>query len=247
MRVIVTENYEEMSRRVAALIAAEVLRDPCCVLGLATGSTPIGAYRYLSDWCRTDGLSFAGVRTVNLDEYRGLGPDHHQSYRYFMRHNLFDNIDIHQANTYVPNGLAEDPAEECARYDRLIRSLGGQDLQLLGLGNNGHIGFNEPGDHFTLETHLVALTESTIDANSRLFASRDEVPRYALTMGIGGIMGAKQVVVAVNGQAKARAVEAAFTGHVTPQVPASILQLHPNVVLVGDRAALSGLPEEVLR
>ena len=241
MRIIQTENYEAMSTRTAAIIAAQVVSRPDCVLGLATGSTPIGAYRQLVQWSRTGTLSFAQVRSVNLDEYYGLAPDHDQSYRYFMQTNLFDHVDILSGNTNVPNGLSADPEAECARYDALIDALGGTDLQLLGLGHNGHIGFNEPGPSFVLPTHLVDLTESTINANSRLFASKDEVPRQALTMGIRGIMRAKRVLVAVSGADKADAVARSFAGPVTPEVPASILQLHPDVVLVGDRAALSKL------
>ena len=241
MRIIQTENYEAMSTRTAAIIAAQVVSRPDCVLGLATGSTPIGAYRQLVQWSRTGALSFAQVRSVNLDEYYGLAPDHDQSYRYFMQTNLFDHVDILSGNTNVPNGLSADPEVECVRYDALIDALGGTDLQLLGLGHNGHIGFNEPGPSFVLPTHLVDLTESTINANSRLFASKDEVPRQALTMGIRGIMRAKRVLVAVSGADKADAVARSFAGPVTPEVPASILQLHPDVVLVGDRAALSKL------
>lgn len=241
MQIYRTENYEAMSEKVAALIAAQIIAKPDCVLGLATGSTPIGAYARLVEWHREGGLSFAGVRTVNLDEYRGLAPDHDQSYRYFMQTNLFDHVDVDRANTNVPDGLAADPAAECARYDRVLRDLGYADLQLLGLGHNGHIGFNEPGPAFVLPTHMVDLTESTINANARLFSSRDEVPRQALTMGIGGIMRAKRVVVAVSGADKAEAVARAFAGPVTPEVPASVLQLHPDVVLVADAAALSKL------
>ena len=240
MRIIQTEDYAAMSEQVAALIAAQVVSKPDSVLGLATGSTPIGAYQKLVEWHK-QGLSFAKVRTVNLDEYYGLAPEHDQSYRWFMQTNLFDHVDVERENTNVPSGLADDPAAECARYDALIRALGGQDLQLLGLGHNGHIGFNEPGAAFILPTHLVDLTESTINANARLFTSKEEVPRQALTMGIGGIMTAKRVVVAVSGADKADAVAKSFGGPVTPEVPASILQLHPDVVLVADRAALSKL------
>ena len=241
MRIIQTEDYAAMSAQVAALIAAQVVSKPESVLGLATGSTPIGAYRQLVRWHREGGLSFSRVRSVNLDEYRGLSPDHSQSYRYFMQTNLFDHVDILSENTHVPNGLSDDPEAECARYDALIAALGGTDLQLLGLGHNGHIGFNEPGPSFVLPTHLVDLTESTVNANSRLFASKDEVPRQAITLGIRGIMRAKRVLVAVSGADKADAVAGSFAGPVTPEVPASILQLHPDVVLVGDRAALSKL------
>ena len=241
MRIIQTEDYTAMSAQAAALIAAQVAEKPDCLLGLATGSTPIGTYRQLVRWNRTGVLSFARVRSVNLDEYCGLSAGHDQSYRYFMQTNLFDHVDILPENTHVPNGLADDPEAEGARYDALIAALGGIDLQLLGLGHNGHIGFNEPGPSFVLPTHPVDLTQSTINANSRLFASRDEVPRRAITMGIRGIMSARRVLVAVSGADKADAVARAFAGPVTPEVPASILQLHPDVVLAGDRAALSKL------
>ena len=241
MRIIQTKDYAAMSAKVAALIAAQVVSKPESVLGLATGSTPIGAYRQLVQWHREGGLSFARARTVNLDEYCGLAPDHPQSYRYFMQANLFDHVDVLPENTHMPGGLAADPEAECARYDALIAALSDVDLQLLGLGHNGHIGFNEPGPSFILPTHPVELAESTVNANSRLFASRDEVPRQALTVGIRGMMRARRILVAVNGADKAEAVAKSFAGPVTPEVPASILQLHPDVVLVGDRAALSKL------
>lgn len=241
MRVYCTEDYAAMSRRTAALMAAQIIAKPDCVLGLATGSTPIGAYWHLVEWYREGGLSFAEVRTVNLDEYRGLPPEHGQSYRRYMEANLFSRVDIRPENTHIPDGMAVDPAAECARYDRLLDELGGVDLQLLGLGHNGHIGFNEPGPAFLLPTHVVDLAESTISANARLFAHPSEVPRRAITVGIRGIMRAKRVLVAVSGADKAGVVARAFAGPVTPEVPASILQLHPDVVLVGDRAALSRL------
>ena len=241
MRICQVEDYAVMSRAVADIIAAQVLIKPDCVLGLATGSTPIGAYGNLVERFRKGELSFAEVRTVNLDEYYGLAPEHEQSYRHFMQEHLFGHVDIKLDNTHVPDGLAPDPAAECARYDRLIAGLGGPDLQLLGLGHNGHIGFNEPGEEFIPQTHIVDLAESTINANSRLFSSRDEVPRRALTMGIRAIMHAKKVLVAVSGESKAEAVARAFAGPITPNVPASILQLHPDVVLVADKAALSKL------
>ena len=246
MRIYREADYDAMSRRTAAIIAAEVVRKPDCVLGLATGSTPVGAYRRLAAWNREGLLSFRSVTSVNLDEYKGLGPDHDQSYRYFMDRNLFDHVDIRRDRTHVPDGLAADPEAECRRYDALVASLGGTDLQLLGLGHNGHIGFNEPGEAFVRETHVVDLTERTIEANARFFAHRDEVPRQALTMGIGAIMAAKRVLVAVSGADKAEAVRRAFAGPITPAVPASILQLHTDGVLVGDAAALSGLGEAAM-
>ena len=239
MRVYVGKNYEEMSRIAANVLSAQVTMKPDCVLGLATGSTPIGTYKVLIERCKNGDLDFSKVKSINLDEYVGLSGDHDQSYRYFMNTNLFDHINIDKANTNVPNGLAEDVDAECARYNEVINTLGPIDIQVLGMGHNGHIGFNEPSDIFELETHKVDLAQTTIDANARFFASADEVPRQALTMGIKTIMQAKAVLVVVNGIGKAEIVKKAFTGPVTPQVPASILQMHPNVILVGDEEALS--------
>ncbi len=243
MRVYCAEDYRGMSRRVASIIAAQVMQKPDCVLGLATGSTPVGAYEQLVQWHKAGDLSFAQVHSVNLDEYLGLTGDHDQSYRYFMQKNLFDHIDICPENTNVPSGTATDAAAESARYEKLMEDLGGIDLQLLGMGHNGHIGFNEPAADFPVTTHVVDLTESTIQANARFFASADEVPRQAMTMGIGSIMKAKKILVAVSGEGKADIVYRAFCGPVTPEVPASVLQLHPDVILVGDRAALKKLEE----
>ena len=234
-------DYAAMSRRAAHIIAAEVHKNPACVLGLATGSTPIGTYENLVAWNKSGNLSFKEVKTVNLDEYKGLSGDHDQSYRYFMNTNLFDHIDIDKANTNVPNGLAEDAEAECAAYDALVESLGYADLQLLGLGHNGHIGFNEPDSCYTKETHVVNLTQSTIDANARFFASADDVPRQALTMGMGCIMAARRVLLIANGEGKAEAIYKAFCGPISPECPASILQLHNDVVVVGDEAAFSKL------
>ncbi len=241
VKIYQTADYASMSRRAAHIIAAEVIRNPSCVLGLATGSTPVGAYKRLAEMVAEGDISFKNVKSVNLDEYKGLAPTHDQSYRYFMQDNLFNHVDIDVANTNVPDGLAADAEAECARYDALVESLGWADLQLLGLGRNGHIGFNEPDDHFTKETHVVDLTESTIDANARFFASADEVPRQALTMGVGCIMAARRVLLIASGADKADALYAAFCGPITPQCPASILQLHSDVVVVADEAALSKL------
>lgn len=243
MRIYQEADYEAMSLRAARIMAAEVVRKPECVLGLATGSTPVGAYRQLSQWNQEGHLSFREVRTVNLDEYKGLEPTHDQSYRYFMQVNFFDHLDILRENTHVPNGMAADADAECARYDELIRSLGYADLQLLGIGHNGHIGFNEPGSAFVAPTHVVDLTERTIEANSRFFASADDVPRQAMTMGIGCIMAARRILMVVSGEDKAQAIYDAFCGPIDPKCPASILQLHPDVVLVGDKAALHKLVE----
>ena len=243
IRVYRTENYDAMSIRAANILAAQVYLKPDCVLGLATGSTPIGLYKELIKKYEAGELSFAQVHTVNLDEYKGLAPTHDQSYRYIMQTNLFDHIDVKPENTNVPNGLAGDPEAECARYDALRETLGDTDIQLLGLGRNGHIGFNEPGPSFVKETHVVDLTESTIDANARFFASMDDVPRQALTMGIGYIMTAKRVLVVASGADKADAVCKMVCGPITPEVPASILQLHPDVTLVVDEAAAAKLIE----
>ncbi len=243
MRIYQAENYTAMSRRAANIISAQVIYKPDCVLGLATGGTPVGLYKQLVDWYNKGDLSFAETRSVNLDEYLGLSPHHEQSYRYFMQVNLFDYIDIKPENTHVLNGLAKDPEAECRAYNQLIRDLGGIDLQLLGMGHNGHIAFNEPGENFGLETHVVDLTESTIDANQRFFENRDDVPRHALSMGIKNIMNARRILMVVSGEDKSEAVYKAFAGPVTKQVPASVLQLHPDVTLVGDKAALSKLVE----
>ncbi|MBQ4333567.1 MAG: glucosamine-6-phosphate deaminase, partial [Clostridia bacterium] len=195
MKYITVNTYEELSNKAADLIAAQILVKPDCVLGLATGSSPVGTYKRLIADNAAGKIDFSTVTSVNLDEYVGLDGSNDQSYRYFMQSNLFDHVDILRENTFVPDGLAEDSAAECARYDERIRELGGIDLQLLGIGHNGHIGFNEPDDRFIKETHVVDLTQSTIDANARFFASADDVPRQALTMGMGGIMSARRVLL----------------------------------------------------
>lgn len=239
MRIYCEKDYQAMSRRAANIIAAEVIRKPDCVLGLATGSTPVGAYKELIAMYQQGDVSFKEVHSVNLDEYKGLAPTHDQSYRYFMQDNLFNHVDIDPANTNVPNGLAEDAEAECAAYDRLVESFGYADLQLLGIGNNGHIGFNEPDSSFTKATHVVDLTESTISANARFFESANEVPRQALTMGIGCIMAARRILLVANGAGKADALYNTVCGPITPECPATILQLHKDVVIVADEAALS--------
>ena len=239
MRIYREKDYDTMSRRAASIIAAHVLLQPDCVLGLATGSTPIGTYKKLVEWVKLGALSFKDVKSVNLDEYVGLGPDHPQSYRYFMQENLFDHIDIDPKNTNVPDGLAKDPAAEGARYEQVIASLGGIKLQLLGIGHTGHIGFNEPQPTFEGPTHLVKLAERTIEANARFFESADEVPKEALTMGIGTIMNAKSILLVASGKDKAEIMQKVIEGPITPDVPASVLQLHPDVTIVADEAALS--------
>ncbi len=239
MKIISTNNYYQMSRVAANIISAQVIMKPHCVLGLATGSTPIGIYEQLIRWYEKGDLDFSQVTTINLDEYKGLSPENDQSYRYFMNTHFFDFINIHKERTHVPDGLEEDAAKACFDYNKIISDCGGIDLQLLGLGLNGHIGFNEPGAAFEKETHCVDLSESTIRANSRFFTSMDEVPKQAYTMGIKTIMQAKKILIVVNGEKKAQIVRDAFFGPITPKVPASVLQLHNDVTLVGDKEALS--------
>ncbi len=243
MKIYMTEDYQTMSRKAANILSAQIILKPTSVLGLATGSTPVGMYKQLVIWYEKGDLDFSAIKTVNLDEYVGLEPTHEQSYHHYMQENLFDHVNINPANTNVPDGLAADPQGECRWYNEVIHRLGGIDIQVLGMGHNGHIGFNEPGNAFELETHVVDLSERTIQANARFFDSMDDVPRQAMTMGIKSIMMAKKILLMVSGEDKADAVNRAFTGPVTPQMPASILQLHPYVTLVGDRAALSRLME----
>ncbi len=239
MRIICAKDYNDVSRKAANIIASVIQLKPNCVLGLATGSSPVGTYQELIAKYQAGELDFSQVSTVNLDEYVGLEKDHDQSYAYFMRTNLFDHVNIDQSNCNIPNGMNPDTQGECARYDAVIAGFGGADLQLLGLGPNGHIGFNEPNDAFVKGTNKVELTKETIDANARFFASREDVPTHAYTMGIGGIMQAKRVLLVVNGEKKAQAVKDCFFGPITPKAPGSILQLHPDFTLVADEAALS--------
>ena len=232
MRFIKVDTYEELSRKAANLISAQVLSKPDCVLGLATGSSPVGAYKVLIERCAKGDLDFSEVTTVNLDEYVGLVGTNDQSYRYFMNKNLFDHINIDKNKTFVPNGLAEDYNAECEEYDARVKALGGIDLQLLGIGFDGHIGFNEPDSCFTKSTHVVDLHESTIQANARFFENEADVPRQAVTMGMMCIMQARKVVLIANGAGKKDIVEKAFFGPITPEVPASILQLHPDLTVI---------------
>lgn len=239
MKVIKTKDYEDMSRKAANIIAAQVIMKPDCVLGLATGSTPVGTYAHLIEGYKNGDLDFSNVSSVNLDEYKGLPAENDQSYRYFMNDNLFNHVNIDKNRTYVPDGMEENSEIACNKHDAIIQELGGIDLQLLGLGLNGHIGFNEPAEEFPKGTHCVDLTQSTIEANSRFFSSIDEVPTQAYTMGIQSIMMAKKILIIANGANKADIIAKAFLGPVTPEVPASILQMHPDVTLVADEAALS--------
>lgn len=239
MRILKVKNYDEMSKKAAAVIAAQIVAKPDSVLGLATGSTPIGTYQYLVKKYQERELDFSGIKTANLDEYKGLTKENDQSYYYFMNTNLFQHVNVDMNNTNIPNGMAEDANAECSRYEEVIKELGGVDLQLLGLGHDGHIGFNEPEDHFAKQTHCVDLTEMTIEANKRFFASADDVPKQAFTMGIGTIMRARKVLMIVSGKDKAAILKEALYGPVTPQVPASILQFHPDAIVIADEDALS--------
>lgn len=239
MHIISCIDYAEMSRKTARIIAALVQLKPHCVLGLATGSTPVGTYKELIRLHLEEELDFSNVTTVNLDEYYRLGPEHEQSYRYFMQQNLFDHINIPPENTHVPDGLTHDVARTCAEYDNLVASLGGTDIQLVGIGDNGHIAFNEPNTVFVADTHLVDLDEDTIKANARFFASEADVPRQAITMGMRSIFSAKLILLLASGPNKASAVARMIKGPIDPQLPASILQLHPNVVVIAGKETLA--------
>ncbi len=228
MKFIKAKNYDELSQIAGEIIARQIKEKPDTVLGLATGSSPVGTYKYLVE----NNVDFSRVKTINLDEYVGLSGEHKQSYRRFMNENLFDHVNVDKNNTYVPNGVAKDLKEETKRYEERIEEFGGIDLQLLGIGVDGHIGFNEPDDCFTAETHIVTLDPSTIEANARFFSSKDEVPKQALTMGMKGIMTAKKIVLVANGQNKKEILEKAMYGKITPQVPASILQLHNDITII---------------
>lgn len=239
MKLYRAKDYYDMSRKAANIISAQVIMKPNCILGLATGSTPVGIYKQLIEWYNKGDLDFSRVKTANLDEYKGLTKVNDQSYYHFMQENLFCHVNIEEKNTNIPDGTEPDAQKEAARYEEAIQNLGGIDLQLLGLGHNGHIGFNEPSDIFPKDTHIVDLQESTIEANQRFFESIDQVPKQAYTMGIGTIMGAKKILLVVSGGDKADILHEVIKGPVTPRVPASILQLHPDVIIVADEAALS--------
>ena len=238
MKVIVVENYQQIGQLGAQIIAGVIKNNPNAVLGLATGTSPIGIYQNLVEMCQKGEISFANVKTVNLDEYVGLDGTHPQSYRYFMNDNLFNHVNIDKANTFVPNGVAENLQEECARYTTLVNNLV-QDIQLLGIGSNGHIAFNEPGTPFDSTTHVVNLTENTIKDNSRLFEDISQVPTKALTMGIANIMSAKRILIVANGKNKAQAVYDMVKGQVNTTCPASVLQNHPDVTVIVDKDAAS--------
>ena len=239
MKFYCGEDYEAMSRIAANIISAQIIMKPDCVLGLATGSSPEGTYAQLVEKKKKGDLDFSQVTSVNLDEYRGLSGDNDQSYRYFMNTHLFDHVNIDKSRTFVPNGLEPDSEKACREYDAVVEATGGVDLQLLGIGHNGHIGFNEPAKEFCKNTQCVDLTESTIEANKRFFEKEEDVPRQAYTMGIGTIMRAKKILLVASGEGKADIIAKAFTGPITPEVPASILQLHNDVTVVCDKAAMS--------
>ena len=239
MKFYCGEDYKAMSRIAANIISAQIIMKPDCVLGLATGSSPEGTYAQLVEWYKKGDLDFSQVTSVNLDEYRGLSGDNDQSYRYFMNTHLFDHVNIDKSRTFVPNGLEPDSEKACREYDAVVEATGGVDLQLLGIGHNGHIGFNEPAKEFCKNTQCVDLTESTIEANKRFFEKEEDVPRQAYTMGIGTIMRAKKILLVASGEGKADIFAKAFTGPITPEVPASILQLHNDVTVVCDKAAMS--------
>ena len=246
MIIYVGKDYQDVSRKAANIMSAQIIMKPNAVLGLATGSTPVGLYKQLIEWYNKGDLDFSQITSENLDEYKGLYGDNDKSYRNIMNTNLFDHVNIDKTRTYVPNGLEEDSDKACADYNEIIRSVGGIDIQLLGIGGNGHIGFNEPGEAFEKETHCLDLTESTIKANARFFETMEDVPKQAYTKGIKNIMTAKKILLVATGEAKADALYKSLYGPITPNVPASILQLHPDVTVVADEGALKLIREKGL-
>lgn len=239
MKLYKVKDYDELSKKAASVIAAQIIEDPESILGLATGSTPVGTYQYLRRWYKDGILDFSGIHTMNLDEYRCISRDSAQSYYWFMRENLFRHVNIREENTHIPDGENEDEKTVCREYEALIQRVGGVDLQLLGIGRNGHIGFNEPSDVFESACHCVTLAESTIQANKRFFEKAEDVPKQAYTMGIGTIMSAGKILLLVSGEDKAEALCRTVCGPVTPQMPASILQFHHDVTIIADEAACS--------
>ncbi len=242
MKVIVVDNYDKMVKKAFAIVKDIVKKNPYAVLGLATGSTPKGLYKLMAEDCKKNKTSYEHIRTVNLDEYQGLPSSHEQSYAFFMRKNLFDHIDVNSDNLNIENGMAGNEEKECKRYDEVLDSLP-RDIQILGLGSNGHIAFNEPNTPFDSTTHVVNLTESTIKDNSRLFNDKSEVPQRAFTMGIKSIMQAKQIILLASGENKAQAVYKLVKGRVSEEIPASVLQLHPNCMVIVDKEAAKYLNE----
>ena len=237
MKLIVVNNYEELSKVAAKEFSKVIKEKENAVLGLATGGSPVGMYKELIKMYEQKELNFSKITTVNLDEYIGLNPEHNQSYRYFMNNNLFNHINIDKSNTFVPNGLAEDLEAQCKEYDQKISELGGIDIQLLGVGNNGHIAFNEPNSELSSGTHIISLTDNTIEANARFFDNIDDVPRKAITMGVGGIMKAKKIILIASGESKAEAIKGIFSGKITTANPATMLQMHRDVTVIVDEAA----------
>lgn len=237
MKLIVVNNYEELSKVAAKEFSKVIKEKENAVLGLATGGSPVGMYKELIKMYEKKELNFSKITTVNLDEYIGLNPEHNQSYRYFMNNNLFNHINIDKSNTFVPNGLAEDLEAQCKEYDQKIVELGGIDIQLLGVGNNGHIAFNEPNSELSSGTHIISLTDNTIEANARFFDNIDDVPRKAITMGVGGIMKAKKIILIASGESKAEAIKGIFSGKITTANPATMLQMHRDVTIIVDEAA----------
>ena len=240
MKLIVCKDYAEMSRRAADVFVDYIKANPSGILGLATGSSPEGIYECLIADNKAGKIDFAGIKTYNLDEYYPIEPTHEQSYRYFMNDKLFDHVNIDKANTYVPDGKCADPDAFCKAYDEQIAAAGGVGIQLLGVGRNGHIGFNEPGDELIGATHLTSLCESTIDANSRFFATRDDVPRHAITMGMDGILSAECIVLVASGKEKHEAIAALLSGKYTTNTPVTLLRSHKNVYIFCDEAAYNG-------
>lgn len=232
MKLVELNNYEEISEYAANIIAEEIKNNPDCKLGLATGSTPVGLYKVLVDKYNKGELDFSKVKTVNLDEYKGLSKEHEQSYFYYMNEHLFSKVNINLENVNLPNGLAEDETEECIRYGKMLKEVGERDIQVLGIGENGHIGFNEPDEIFTKRTHCIELTESTINANARLFEHKEEVPKYAYTMGIKEILNAKTIILIAYGEKKKDILKKSLNGEITPATPASILQLCKNLIVI---------------
>lgn len=241
MRIVVARDYEELSKKAANILASQITLKPDSVLGLATGATPVGTYRELVRIYDEGDISFSEVVTFNLDEYYGLDKENNQSYYYFMMEHLFKHVNIKHKNIHIPDGRAKDIQEECIHYESKIAKAGGIDLQLLGIGRNGHIGFNEPDVKFEAETHLVTLDENTIEANSRFFTSLEEVPKQAISMGIKTIMHSRKILLLASGEEKAEIIFNMIYGKITPELPASVLQLHPDVIILLDEEAASML------
>ncbi len=246
LKIIIAKDYDQISREASLLIAEEIQKKPDLVLGLATGSTPLGTYKELIRLYREKKLDFSRVKTFNLDEYYGLSPDSKQSYAYYMKENFFKHINILTANTHIPDGKAGNIDEECKHYDRMIEEHGGIDLQILGIGSSGHIGFNEPEKELDINTHLVELSKKTISDNSRFFNSKEEVPTHAITMGLGSIMRAKKILLLVYGANKAGIIPQIINGRFTTEVPASILQIHADTTVIIDEELVNNIEDKRL-